>query len=146
MIRPQPLPPPPHDGTPASLVSDFDLILEGAHDEVATLARAARSLLHDVHPEVVEVVWPRQRSAGFGVGPKKYTEHYCHIIPYRNHVNLGFNYGRTLPDPGGLLQGTGRCIRHIRLDHLDQVDSPDLRTLVLQAVAERRRALSQARE
>ena len=41
---------------------------------------------------------------------------FCHIAVYRKHVNLGFNRGTELPDPQGLLQGTGKLIRHVRLE------------------------------
>lgn len=119
----------------------FNAIVEGAPEDVAELAWAARALIYEVHPDAVEVVWPKQGSAGFGLGPRKYSEHYCHIIPHKRHVNLGFNHARSLGDPQGLLSGTGKRIRHVRLDRRDQLDSPHLRSLVRQAVDERRKAL-----
>lgn len=34
---------------------------------------------------------------------------------YRMHVNVGFFYGAELPDPAGLLVGTGKRMRHVKL-------------------------------
>ncbi len=33
----------------------------------------------------------------------------------RSHVNVGFFHGAALPDPAGLLQGTGKFMRHVKL-------------------------------
>lgn len=38
-----------------------------------------------------------------------------HVAVFRDHVNVGFYLGATLPDPGGLFQGTGRFIRHVKV-------------------------------
>jgi hypothetical protein len=34
---------------------------------------------------------------------------------YRAHVNVGFFYGAELEDPAGLLEGTGKRMRHVKL-------------------------------
>jgi hypothetical protein len=33
---------------------------------------------------------------------------FCHIVAYGSYVNLGFNRGALLPDPGKALHGTGK--------------------------------------
>ncbi len=48
---------------------------------------------------------------------------------YSSHVNLGFNLGAELPDPFGVLRGSGARIRHIRID-----DPADLRASPLAAL------------
>jgi hypothetical protein len=58
-------------------------------------------------PDVVRVVWPHQRTVGYGVGPKKMTEHYAYLAVHPRHVNLGCNHGAHLDD-GGLLEGAER--------------------------------------
>ena len=40
---------------------------------------AADELIRRVDPEVVRVVWPHQRTAGYGVGPRKMSEHYAYL-------------------------------------------------------------------
>jgi hypothetical protein len=34
-------------------------------------------------PDVVEVPWPRQRVIGYGVGPKKMSEHFCYVAVHK---------------------------------------------------------------
>lgn len=117
--------------------SEFKKILSGFSPEVADMATAVRSLIFDVLPETVEVVWNQQKIAGFGTGPKKMTEHFSWIQPCKGHVNLGFNYGAELPDPDGLLEGTGKLFRHAKIKSLEDVKRPALRKLLEKAVKHR---------
>jgi hypothetical protein len=108
----------------------FDEIVAGVSPDAAELARQARELIRSVYPAVVEVPWPKQRVIGYGVGPKKMTEHFCYISVSRNHINIGFMYGAELPDPNNLLVGTGMLLRHVRITHCDQLEDPALRELL----------------
>ncbi len=112
--------------------------------EVAELARGVRLLVFEIFPGAVEVAWPRQKIVGYGVGPKKMTEHFCWLGPYTSHVSLGFNHGVNLPDPEGRLEGSGKKFRHVKLREPADLKRPALRALVHAAVAERRRALGLA--
>jgi hypothetical protein len=116
---------------------DFDKILTGFSSEVQDVAREARGLIYEVLPQVVEVVWERQKIAGYGTGPKKMTEHFCWIAPAKKHVGLGFNYGTELPDPDDLLEGTGKLFRHVKLSRIEDVHRPALRDLVQAATKHR---------
>ena len=110
--------------------SGFDEILEQFDSDVQDLAKAAKKLISEVYPAVVEVPWVRQRIIGYGVGPKKMSEHFCYIALFKNRINLGFYYGAELPDPEGLLEGTGKLLRHVKISSLEQLESPALRSLV----------------
>jgi hypothetical protein len=74
---------------------------------------------------------------GYGVGPKKMSEHFCHITFHKNHVNLGFNYGSELPDPEGLLQGSGKLFRHVKITTPEDLSNPALRRLLEVATTHR---------
>jgi hypothetical protein len=108
----------------------FDEITVEANPKVEELARAAKSLILDVMPDVVEVAWPRQKIIGYGVGPKKMSEQFCYIAVFKERINLGFYYGANLPDPAKLLEGTGKSLRHVKISDLEQLSDPDLRQLV----------------
>jgi hypothetical protein len=54
----------------------------------------------------------------------------CVIMPLKVGVNLGFPRGAALPDPEGLLQGTGKRARHVRVESLAGADAPALRDLI----------------
>lgn len=116
----------------------FDKVIASCNPAIAEIARAARRLVIDVLPEVHEIVWLRQRNIGYGVGPKKQTEHFCWISPASKHVTFGFNCGVHLPDPKKLLEGTGNAFRHVKLASLADVDKPGVRALVVAAVKQRR--------
>jgi hypothetical protein len=48
--------------------------------------------------------------ACLGDAPFGYVNVFC------SHVNVGFFHGAALPDPAHLLQGTGRFMRHVKLE------------------------------
>ena len=126
----------------ASAGISFGQMITSFNADVQEVAQQLRVLIDDVYPETVEVVWEKQRIAGFGVGPKKMSEHFCYIAPQTKHVNLGFYYGTALPDPAGLLEGTGKNMRHVKVYELTATLEPSLRNLLIASVAERKVALN----
>lgn len=111
----------------------FETIMQSAAPNVATLARSAKALIQDVMPNVVEVPWPHQKNVGYGVGPKKMSEHFCYIGVLKDRINLGFFYGADLADPEKLLEGAGHALRHIKVKSEQQLQDPALRALVVAA-------------
>lgn len=105
---------------------EFEQAIQTFSDDIREIARQTRKLIYTVLPDVVEVVWVRQKNTGFGTGPKKKTEHFCWIMPATNYVNLGFNFGAELPDPKKLLKGTGKLFRHYKVKSLKDLSNPDL--------------------
>ena len=75
----------------------FEEILTKASPAVQELAKRTRALIKKIMPGVVELPWPKQKYAGYGVGPKKMSEHFCYIGVFKNHINVGFNYGAEPP-------------------------------------------------
>ncbi len=61
------------------------------------------------------------------------SDAFIHIVAYEKHVNLGFNQGSTLPDPHGLIAGTGKSIRHIRIVTKEDLKRP-LRVYIRAAI------------
>jgi hypothetical protein len=124
---------------------EFGRLIRSRSDEVQELARQARDLVYDVFPDTVEVVWPRQGSVGWGIGPRKFSEQFCYFMPYAKHVTLGFYRGGDLPDPDGMLPSTGGrqesgelSMRSVKITGREQLELPSLRALIEAAVEERR--------
>lgn len=113
--------------------SGFQNIMKKTSLEMREIAEALRTLIADVFPGVTEVAWEQQRVIGYGVGPKKMSEQFCYIAPQKNHVNLGFYYGADLEDPSGLLEGTGKSLRHVKIRSKNDVAKPAVRKLLQQA-------------
>jgi hypothetical protein len=40
---------------------------------------------------------------------------FAYVNVFATHVNVGFFHGASLPDPAHLLQGTGKFMRHVKL-------------------------------
>ena len=58
---------------------------------------------------------------------------FAYVDLYTNHVNVGFFRGAELEDPAGLLEGSGKMMRHVKLAPDKPVNEPALRKLIEQA-------------
>jgi hypothetical protein len=56
------------------------------------------------------------------------------VVAYANHVNLGFFLGAELDDPKALLEGSGKKIRHIRIEASADLRRKPVRDLIDLAV------------
>jgi Domain of unknown function (DU1801) len=118
----------------------FAELLAAISPDVAALVRAADDLVRRTDPAVVRVTWPHQKTVGYGVGPKKMSEHYAYLAVHPKHVNLGCNHGAHLDD-GGLLEGSGQNMRKTTIRSVDALDDPRLVPTLRAARQERLQAL-----
>ena len=63
----------------------------------------------------------------------------CYVFALRDHVNLGFINGSELEDPRGLLEGSGKQGRHIKLFGPDDIRKTAFRELIREAARVARR-------
>ncbi|MFZ1701243.1 MAG: DUF1801 domain-containing protein [Pyrinomonadaceae bacterium] len=119
----------------------FDDLVAGLDPEIEQICRGLRELILRLDPDAVEVVRLGDNAASFGLGPKKMSEAYAYIMPKAAYVNLGFYNGAALADPAGLIEGTGKRLRHVKVYSTDEVAQPAIRQLLEAAKAERRQAL-----
>jgi hypothetical protein len=66
---------------------------------------------------------------------------FAYVNAFRAHVNVGFFRGAEIADPEGLLEGTGRFMRHVKLRPAEDVDANALRGLIHTAYADIKRRL-----
>lgn len=128
----------------ARLGSFEDLISElpaGTSSSVEPISRRLREVILEGFPEAVEVVRLGDRAANYGVGPKKMSESHVYVMPQQEYVNLGFYHGAELPDPEGLLEGTGAKMRHVKVRSVEDAGSFAVRSLIAAALEERRTEL-----
>ena len=125
----------------ATRFGTFDELMADTDEARRPVARRLREIVHEIHPDVVEVVRLGDRAATYGLGPKKMSEGDCYVLPYERWVNLGFYQGAQLPDPTGLLEGTGARLRHVKVRSLESAELPAIRALIEAALTERRSAL-----
>lgn len=60
---------------------------------------------------------------------------FAYIKAFKSSVNFGFWRGVDIDDPGGLLQGSGEKMRHVKLTNLDDVDQGAFTDFINQAVS-----------
>ena len=67
---------------------------------------------------------------------------FAYLAAFRAHAAIGFFRGAHLPDPSGLLQGTGKSMRHVKLRPGRLPDAAALHSLLTAAHADIRAALA----
>ena len=82
-----------------------------------------RELLHDGHPTAC-------------VGETAFA----YVNAFGAHVNVGFFNGSELADPSGLLEGSGRFMRHVKLVPGQATHADALARLIAQSYADARAA------
>ena len=102
---------------------------------VSNLTLAVRQVVLEEAPEAIESFSKGYAVAiGFSFTGKPLKDGFCHIAAYSSHVNLGFNQGALLPDPNGVLAGTGKSIRHITIRNQNELDRPFVRRYLQAAI------------
>jgi hypothetical protein len=107
-----------HAGPLGDIAARWFEVIRSTGDDV-------RELLHDGHPTACI------GDAGF-----------AYVNAFTHHVNVGFFRGAELPDPNGLLQGSGRFMRHVKLRPDSIVDAIALTNLIDAAHADMKRRVS----
>ncbi|XAM00008.1 DUF1801 domain-containing protein [Phycisphaeraceae bacterium D3-23] len=94
---------------------EVDTLLSGSTDRVRAIALKLIDSVRKAVPKQAHVsVKPGWRCVAFGTGPKM-GEMVCAVIPHKAHVNLQLMQGASLADPEGLLEGTGKAVRHVKI-------------------------------
>ena len=110
--------------------------------EVARVARAARRKLQRLLPGALELVYDNYNALAIGFGPTdRASDAILSIALYPRWVSLFFLQGAGLPDPSGLLRGTGSRVRSIVVEEPSVLDAAAVRQLIELAVARSRTAI-----
>ena len=104
--------------------------LVSAHPpELQPVERRLRALIFELYPDVREYVDTGNGLLGYASGPAMPDLLFA-IIAHKSHVNLQFADGAFLPDPQGLVEGTGKRIRHVKLQSVREAERASVRALV----------------
>ncbi len=88
-----------------------------------------RELLHDGHPTAC-------------IGDAAFA----YVDAFKAHVNVGFFCGAELPDPNGLLEGTGKFMRHVKLRPRGKIQTEVLFSLINTAYTDLKEHLKEGSE
>jgi hypothetical protein len=115
--------------------AELDKIIAGRSPEMAKLTKAVLAKLRPRFPGAVEMVYDKKNSLVIGFCPDERASNVINSIAvYSKWINLYFFEGDSLPDPEGLLQGTGTMVRYIRLDSAADLDRPAVKALMAEAL------------
>jgi hypothetical protein len=104
--------------------------------EIASLAREALAKLRERLPGAVQLVYDNFNALVIGFGPsQRASDAVLSVAMYPRWVNLCFLHGASLPDPQGILRGSGNQVRTIRLQSAGDIDSAPVRGLIAEALA-----------
>ena len=104
--------------------------------EVAADARKALAFLEGRLPTAIRLVYDNYNALVIGFGASdKVGDIVLSIALYPRHVTLFFLRGVDLPDPHGLLEGSGSQVRGIRLDPISRLETPEVGALIDSALA-----------
>ena len=105
----------------------IDRWLNEATDELHLIARKWFARMRECGDDVVELMHDGCPVACVGEAPFGY------VNIFRAHVNVGFFNGAALPDPAGLLKGTGKRMRHVKLMPYTDANTAALAALIAAA-------------
>jgi hypothetical protein len=123
------------DGS-AGLEADVDRLLADHTPGIQAIERALRAMIRAAFPDAIEQVDFPDRLIAFGRTMKIRGLLFA-IIAHQGHVNLQLADGATLPDPTGLIEGTGKRIRHVKIRSVEAASSPAVVAIVLAQLAAR---------
>ena len=91
------------------------------------IAESLRRLILEADPDLSESI--KWGNPTFERGGKV-----CYLAATKAYVSLGFFNGAALTDPEGIIEGTGKKMRHVKLRVLEDIRSELLSSWVRQAV------------
>lgn len=92
------------------MTNQVENLLSSYSEAVAKLAKQTNKCVLDNAPDVEAKV-----QSGWKVITYSYGKAFCAVAPHKNWVNLQFYAGVELKDPGGLLEGSGKSMRHVKI-------------------------------
>ena len=113
--------------------SELEQFLAPYTPAVQVLALKLRALIREVMPEAIEQLDPPAHLIGYGLD-RTYKGLICGITLHKAHINLMFARGTELPDPEGLLVGTGKRARHVPIRQEADLERPGVRRLLVAAL------------
>ncbi len=113
-------------------------LMRDRKEEVVKIALSARKAVLKTAGKCSELIYETYCVSNAFTFTGKQGQGFIHIATYAEHVNLGFDRGTELEDPDGKLKGTGKLIRHIRLNSIADVRDDSVIQLIAQAVSQGR--------
>jgi hypothetical protein len=115
--------------TEESLEQQIEKLLGGHAPVVRDTALALRDVIRREFDAVDERVDFGNRLIAYGRSMKMRDLLFA-VMPHTAHVNLQLADGAMLPDPTGIVEGTGKRIRHVKVRSVEAARSGPVRDLI----------------
>lgn len=126
-------------GKPAAQIVTLEKLLAGRSAEVRKWTRALRKIVRGAVPQSYERCYKGWNVVAFARAPgMKMNDMFCGLSPLKDSVGLYFHAGAKLPDPEGLLRGSGKSMRHVKVRSDRDIRRAAIRRLVRAAYRGRR--------
>jgi hypothetical protein len=112
----------PGSRSDAALESNVDRLLGEHSPALQSIERALRRTIRAEFPDAVEQVDFGNKLIAFGRSMKIRGLLFA-IIAHASWVNLQLADGVDLPNPGGMIEGSGKRIRHIKIRSVEAASS-----------------------
>ncbi len=107
-------------------------LLDDFSPEVQQLSLSLRARILELVPDAREKVMRGYKSLSYGLDGK---DQFSAIVLHSERINLQFHQGTDLPDPAGLLEGTGKVMRHVKVRTEETIQSEEVKELIESAAA-----------
>jgi hypothetical protein len=105
--------------------------------KVANLARATRAAVRKRLPTALELVYDNYQFLAIGYSAtERASDCLVSLAVSPKGVALSFYYGASLPDPHGILLGSGNQNRFVRLAGAETLAKPEVEALLRAAIAQ----------
>ena len=104
-------------------------------DELGTIAQRWFEFMRDCGHDVRELLHDGHPTACVGDAA------FAYVNAFTAHVNVGFFRGAEIADPDGLLEGTGKFMRHVKIRPEQGVNPVALTQLIATAYTDMKRRL-----
>jgi len=121
---------------------ELEQFLAPYHPAIRALAVELRAQIRDVMPQAIEQLDPAAHLIAYGFD-RTYKGLICGITLHKAHLNLMFAQGTELPDPEGLLVGSGKRARHVTIKQAADLENPAISTLLRAALHHQEQTRSQ---
>jgi hypothetical protein len=116
--------------------ASWDENLTSHTPEVQAAARALEAIIRSEQPDLVIQYDPGNGLLAFGRSMKM-SDLLFALIPHAGWVNLQLADGALLPNPDGLIEGTGKRIRRVKVRSMSASAEPRIREVVRAQLGQR---------
>lgn len=107
----------------------WDEVLTPHAADVQAAARTLEDVIRTELPDIVVQYDPGNGLLAFGRSMKMRDLLFA-LIPHAGWVNLQLAHGALLPNPGGLIEGRGKRIRHVKVRSAEMAQDSRIASIV----------------